>query len=548
MPERETGKQRSQRIQIDYFRRETGLDRLKRGCILAGLIGGGLYAIYVLVAGGSPHLSTGPVILAHASFENQCYKCHQNLSPIAADAARPNIDLLRLSKVDSIKHTETACRQCHQVGNHYRDLMHEESQLIDQNCSLCHSDHQGREFDLTFVANQNCVSCHDALSEVCKALPRVKPETVSFSQSGHVEFFTSSATEDPGVIKFDHHQHMMPGQVDKGRKGAFTIEMLEPTMREKYRKPGQDDTAKVTLDCSSCHEMAGSPESNISQIADSELGRHLNPISFDRHCSACHSINSPGRNEDTLALPHAAPWSEIDLLLRVKITALRATGKMRVENDDSQTTPQPGSGTGKSPGAATLATDAEVATARSLVETGCLQCHDTDSIGEDSIIAARNGTAMPMIPGRWLKHGIYDHAAHREISCRYCHSQAYPDGDKSPDPPNDHQIRMIDGIDRCTGCHRDAETTVPDDLDQTWFGGQPTWASDNCTLCHRYHTLPPMTSSNWTASLLRSYARQSVENADDPPSGEGSYVESAKHGISISKWRSPTKESTEGGQ
>jgi len=49
-----------------------------------------------------------------------------------------------------------------------------------------------------------------------------------------------------------------------------------------------------------------------------------------------------------------------------------------------------------------------------------------------------------------------------------------------------------------------------------------------------------MNDPNWTAPLLRSYARQSVGNAGDPPSGEGSYIESAKHHISASKWRCPT--------
>ncbi len=79
---RETGKQRSQRIQIDYYRKQGGLHQLKIACLIAGLAGAGFYAVYVLAAGSGAHTSTGPLTVAHASFENDCQQCHQDFTPI----------------------------------------------------------------------------------------------------------------------------------------------------------------------------------------------------------------------------------------------------------------------------------------------------------------------------------------------------------------------------------------------------------------------------------------------------------------------------------
>jgi len=181
--------------------------------------------------------------------------------------------------------------------------------------------------------------------------------------------------------------------------------------------------------------------------------------------------------------------------------------------DDSQSQPQPGVGLGNSSQESLQVSEAELAAARERVETQCLQCHDEDSISDQTIQQAQYGTAEPMIPRRWLRHGLYDHAAHRRIDCGFCHAGAYPDADASSAEDRsfiDHQHVMISGIETCQGCHREAAAPLPEDW-QRWvftstsgsspagqqpagdarspFGGMPSWASDRCTTCHRYH--PP---------------------------------------------------------
>ncbi|MFK8115504.1 MAG: cytochrome c3 family protein [Rubripirellula sp.] len=486
---RETGKQRSQRIEIDYYRKKGGLHRLKTACVLAALVGSGVYVAYVLAAGGQTHTSTGPLSRAHASFENDCKQCHEDFRPIDAQGAKLNFELVGISSKKSIDHIESSCQKCHEVGDHYRDTMKEDWQLQDKNCGGCHADHKGRDFDLNLIAANKCTSCHSGLAEGCQGQPTVRANIAAFTKEAHGDF-ASLSQADTGTIKFDHQQHMLPGQVNQGEKGAFTLAMLDEALRPRYRKAGQDDSAAVTLDCGSCHEMAGNPGGNQTLAFDAELGRYIKPIAFEQHCAACHSMNPGIATANTAPLPHAVPWAKIDLLLQATITGGRASGQTRAPRDDRQDTPQPGAGLGSAPADTNpIAAASSVQAARQLVHAQCLQCQYEASITHDSIRDSIAGVSQPMIPPRWFVKGLYDHGIHREIDCRYCHDGAYPT-DGAAKPALDQEQVMIAGIDTCTGCHRDAETPTPQSLTSVsdLLGSQTTWASDNCTTCHRYHT------------------------------------------------------------
>lgn len=488
---RETGKQRSQRIQIDYYRKRTDLHTWRTVCIVVGLLSAGAYAAYVLAGGGGSHTSTGPVAEAHAAFENDCQQCHQDFTPLNSRGAELNWSLVGLSEADSVAHMESACQQCHRVGDHYRDTMTESWQLKDQNCSSCHADHQGRANDLTAVAASKCTDCHSALAEGCTGTPKVRDSIARFDADSHGPF-ASLNEGDMGQIKFDHHQHMRAGQVDEGSSGAFTLAMMDPSDRERYRLDGQDDSQAVQLSCSSCHEMAGNPDRVDSLIADGELGRYIEPISFEEHCSACHSMNPGMATADTAPIPHAAPWNQVELLIKASIAGARLTSQARTPRDDTQATPLPGEGLGDPAPALTLPDPGELAQARQRVEAECLKCHEPEHITDQYLASASAGVAGPLIPPRWFVHGLYDHGVHRNIDCAFCHSAAYPSDDATPGPAMDHQTVMIDNIESCTGCHRDADSPTPSSLTGQdvvkQLGGMPNWASDNCTMCHRYHT------------------------------------------------------------
>ncbi|QDT04193.1 Doubled CXXCH motif (Paired_CXXCH_1) [Rubripirellula lacrimiformis] len=508
---RETGKQRSQRIQIDYFRRRGGLQTFRTVCIAIGLVGAGLYAAFVLAWGGGSQVSTGQIARPHAAFQNDCQLCHEDFTPMDSEAIQLDLTMVGVKREASIGRLEAACQACHQVGDHYRNAMTSSFRLQDQNCGACHSDHQGLGHDLSAVANQKCAVCHAKLADTCKAAPTIKPDVASFTKASHGDF-ASLMTDDIGTIKFDHHQHLMPGQVDDGQKGAFTIEMLDAALRPRYRKTGQSDSDAVQLDCASCHTYAGNPDDlarypERSLIADHELGRYMAPVSYRQHCAACHAMNPGIATADTTPIPHAVAWSQVDLLIAADIVGVRSTGQARGAGDDTQSTPQPGEGIGSRIDR-DEAISAKLVAARKQIESQCLKCHDDASISDTAITAALDGTAAPMIPPRWLMHGLYDHAAHRDIDCRYCHQAAYPVAGSPPRPAIDHTIVMISGIESCDGCHRSATTPTPASLANpsvaNMLRGQSTWAADDCTMCHRYHTSGAPANQTESANLNES--------------------------------------------
>jgi hypothetical protein len=489
----ETGKQRSQRIQIDYYRRRTKLDWWRKACILIGLVTSGAYVAYALTRGSANQISTGPLTMVHASFENDCQQCHQDFTPIDGDAIKLDISGLGIRSEASLEHMEQACRECHAVGDHYRAQMNVEGVKMDQACASCHNEHLGRGHALANVASSQCVACHEKLSSVCTGQPRIRGTVTAFTAAAHGEF-ASLQVDDPGIIKFDHAQHLMPGQVHQGQKGAFTIERLDAALRERYRTPGQMDSDLVQLDCASCHTLAGNPSKTNRMIADVELGRYFARVSFDEHCSACHALNPGIATAETSPIPHAVSWSKVDLFLASTLAGAQQLGQVRPSRDDSQSTPLPGTGLGAQNQNSDTKPGTNIASLRRLVESQCLKCHDEASIKEEAIQSRHVNAPEPMIPARWLKHGLYDHAAHRQIECRYCHAAAYGDGAEDK-PAQDQELVMISGIETCVGCHRDANSPAPSSITQAdvkqWFSGQADWASDQCMLCHRYHTWQP---------------------------------------------------------
>ncbi|MCM2374624.1 cytochrome c3 family protein [Aporhodopirellula aestuarii] len=534
-----TGKQRSQRIQIDYYKRRTGLDRWRRLCILLSLLFAGTYAIYLVyfllaassaspikVSAGSQtlgqvlqrHFNTGPLSLSHASFERDCHVCHSDFTPMDANAPSDWLPLIGVNSDVSRKHLEDACQKCHFAGNHNRDQMTAQFAAKDQNCSWCHQPHQGRDFDLTRISRKRCATCHDDLTSVTNNAPTINKSVTAFNEVDHGDF-ASLKTGDAGRIRFSHDLHMMPGQVGIDAKGGMTLDRLSPSDRVRYSLENQKPTDLVQLNCQSCHEIVGQTVidglgTNLKSVDIELLGRSMTPIDFEKHCVACHAI-SPGvisSTDDPLRLPHAVSPTAMRTQIAATIDGSRATGTSRQRRDNSKKTLPPGIGEPSSHQSEWRVTDEEIAAAEELVRKQCLTCHFSESLADDAILASTSSNTTAMIPTRWLRRGLYDHAAHRLIDCRFCHADAYPKSRTLPQSElvtDDHEKVLIAGIESCQGCHRPADTPTPEELitrtlelagtttvlsEQSaadLIGMMPTWASDECILCHRYHSPTP---------------------------------------------------------
>ncbi len=490
---RGVAKGRSQRIQIDYFRHPSKLTQSRGLLALLALLFAGGYCIYVLAAGSASHLTTGPLAQAHTAFENSCEKCHTDFTPISSDS-------LLLDSSSALAVQEAACQSCHRADAHFRNELTLTSQKTDQHCSGCHLDHQGRDFDMVKLSSDACVQCHGNLTKHCQAKPVVKHDITAFTLESHGPF-VSLSQGDQGRIKFDHAQHMLPGQVDADSKGSFTLAMLEPDQRERYRQKvngqWQADDAVVTLQCNSCHEPAGRPSEQA--VGDTEVGRHIKPIRFDDHCQACHAINAPGRDDQTLPLPHAAPWAELNVIMSAKLAGSQWLGRFRSPTDAVRKEPLVGEG---DDGAlvlqgsdATLSKPSLVDSQRDRVKEACLKCHVESDLTDEAITKLRSNAVPPLISERWLRRGIFDHAAHGKMACSYCHEVPTSDPTHAGQPAKDQTVVMINSIATCMECHRDSASPEPASLQtdkaKQLLNGQTTWASDRCTECHRYHWSRP---------------------------------------------------------
>lgn len=469
--------------------------------VIVGLVFGGVYGCYVMFRSSSDqvgdHVSTGAVSSPHASFEQECNQCHQDFTPLDPHAPVDWMPLFDVDESESRNHLEMACQKCHQVGDHYRTSMRSSFASIDQNCAGCHSEHQGRDHNLVAMSQKQCSQCHADLKAVVSGEPKHSISVTGFDQQSHGDF-RSLKQDDPGRIRFSHHQHMLPGQVKPGEAGGMTLDRLRAEDRQSYQRTGQSIDQAVQLDCSSCHALAGQEfqrtGDDASSIDQVMLSGNLAPVQFEEHCSACHAISSGSASAFAIELPHAAAWSSLDQILAATIQGDRAMGTATGTNPQTRVRAKIGDGAQRSGRLDAKVTQTELAAARLRIKAQCIECHEPDAVEDDAILAAKTQSSKPMIPKRWLKHGYYDHAAHRQLACQLCHASADPAGLSGDDLQlgfDDSERVMISGIEVCQTCHRAAGTKTPSELaawDVDLLGGMPTWASDACTLCHRYHT------------------------------------------------------------
>lgn len=163
--------------------------------------------------------------------------------------------------------------------------------------------------------------------------------------------------------------------------------------------------------------------------------------------------------------------------------------------------------------------EGEIGQAIENIRARCLQCHVESDVTSSAIEAGAKSDEPLMIPSRWLRRGLFDHAAHPGLHCAVCHAGAYAELPKELRPqsaeaaaavrggeaaldvqsdPEDHRQVMIRGIESCTPCHRDVDAALLPEIDEIAAGGllgtTSSWAPASCATCHRYHWSRPRSS------------------------------------------------------
>lgn len=478
---RESTKQRALRIPLDYYRALSWLARGKWLFSGAALLMAMGYAFWIVAApGGREQASPAPLAAVHGAWNADCQACHTPGVPLRGDSGGL-ATLLATSTAAARVTNDAKCSACHVGHAHHSNQREEEV----QSCAGCHRDHQGKNFDLARVTDSVCTACHGDVAGIAAHIAAGQPSLFTPSLAriksfgSHPDFRSLAGARDPGHIKFNHHLHMLPGQFPAGTAGppndAAQRTFASIDEREWARlgfAAGDTKDMPVQLQCASCHESG----------AD---GAYMQPVSFDRHCAACHQDDLRLAGPIAGRVPHGLSPAEIRTVL-LGLANEQAGGPAELSPTTPLNTGSPRTTPGKTPGE-NLAQEidlpflltvqqAEAALAPlTTTEYGahCAKCHEfADRDAASGLMPAVKPAAMPEM---WLPLARFDHAAHQNMSCRDCHAAAYSgEGATAADLFRDsHAAVMVPGIDNCRQCHGARFSATP--------------ARSDCVECHRYH-------------------------------------------------------------
>jgi hypothetical protein len=473
-PLKETGKQRAIRIPLDYYKRPHFMERWKRWAAIIAFVTTLAWLGTSLLRSDQNRLSysRGPVAGVHAAWDAQCDACHVPFQPITNEAWVGT----RLGQVSNER-----CQACHAGPPHHT------GQTPDLNCADCHHEHKGRTASLVHLPDNDCTRCHSDLAAHGKKDAAMQNVA---SLAEHPEFrLLREQAKDPGKLQFSHKLHMSPGMATPERGNPnFKLSSIPAAFRERYRGHGEGDDTLVQLDCSSCHrldsgdfkidraQLTGLPSAAVLPARTG--GAYFLPITYENQCQACHPLTFERKDPTNplsghVSVPHRLQPAEVhdyleghytrkvlqdekNAFFNRQVTARALPGKSL--SDDQQTIRKG-------------ITDKVGEMERMLFSPNtCGRCHQVEQNG-----AASRKIEPPGIKDVWFERAAFNHAPHRAVSCRECHSQAYPD-DKQASVSS--QDVMLPGVKNCQQCHG------PRVEEKGQFRGG---ARFDCVECHRYH-------------------------------------------------------------
>jgi hypothetical protein len=453
-----TTKKLAQRIDLNYFKRPTGLKRAKFWLSVGLPVLALVWIAWHGFARDSRVYSNGQMSEPHGVLEAECAACHMQ----AAGAF-------------SAKASDAACLACHDAP------LHHAARHAALDCAMCHTEHRGR-VNLVAASNQSCAACHGDLHSASGAT-RYATHIKSF-EDGHPEFAPLRGDLRrvwyPTAIQVNHAIHMKP--IRRGPTG--------PTVQLECGNCHRQSAADPDLTYSDAHyrSAAASYEKErrflsnpgVLQSVEPTSGRELMaPVKFANACGACHSLSFDERFD--FGVPHDEP-EIVHAFLVAKFTEyIRAhPAELREARDSRREL------TGKA-----MPTKTHVYTTNEWIakrvydaeqllwRKTCSQCHVMTYRSEsrtpeeppwlsESPADILTNPIFPDIPiaadqGRRLPHAKFDHDAHRGFSCVSCHEKALTS--------TGTRDVLLPGIATCKTCHAPG----------------PEHAESRCFECHTYH-------------------------------------------------------------
>jgi hypothetical protein len=431
VPRTRTTKKLAQRIDMEYFKRQSPLRRwalLLSVALPSAMI---LWLVFSAIRSDRRAYSAGRLSSAHAVLTKQCSACHVT-----------QLGFFTQQVIDQ------KCLTCHDGP------MHHATQKFTPSCASCHTDHRGA-IRLAATSDKNCAQCHASLT-AHGAATNFTQHIDSF-ESNHPEFeVLRGGHPDPGTIQLNHYRHLQPN-------------LLGP------------NGSRVQLACTDCHRSAtdgnaawpygdakvedGAAKSLATNgvISGSALPvssrAYMAPATYARTCAACHSLQFDKQLPD--AVPHDTP-EVIHPFIVAKLQTYIAThpADLRVPRDPNRDLPEkaiPADFRLLTPSQWVAERTAEAE--RLLWRKTCKECHTLEY---------RKGAPLPKvapsnITTRYMPHANFDHSQHGLVDCTSCHTAA-TSSQQSSDV-------LLPSIATCRSCHHSGTEA----------------AESRCFECHTYH-------------------------------------------------------------
>jgi hypothetical protein len=376
-------------LNLDAFRREGGLRRMRAALVVAAMAACLLgVAATLALPGGRRAYEAGPVSQGHAAFADRCETCHTQPFRTAAHFTGNGPTV-----------TDDACRACHGQHAHHAD-----KEARSAHCAACHREHRGHS-TLAQVADGRCTDCHADLGKSVKESVVNRYHDIP-DFAGHPEFalwLSAKVVQDPGRLNFSHHDHLVPLAM-RGQDAA-----APPVLRQ--------------LTCADCHQ----PDAG---------GLFMQPIRYEKHCVQCHPLFAPlgdGKAADAFRktpLPHPGPGQSAEVVrgvLRDRLTRLAQEhpGVMAAATEPERPIP----GGRRAPPVSEEVfrwVDRNLGEAERVLfdnKAGCLLCHQETSDPQKRPRGLPE-LAPPNVPERWFPHSVFSHRSHQAYGCAECHSGA----------------------------------------------------------------------------------------------------------------------------
>lgn len=379
---------------------------------------------------GDAAWSTGKLSRAHHALEQRCEACHvRPFEPVA----------------------DKACLSCHQeIRDHAAParisvargepgaggkvlwaVAHAFGKPGPGACTDCHTEHES-ETRMQPAAQQFCADCHDGLQSRLETTklgdaadfgtlhPQFRAMIPTRLGSGALSRLSlSDRPRENSGLRFTHVLHL-------DRRGAVA------RMAGTLGNPGG-------MACGDCHRPT-------------KDGVRFQPIAMERDCQGCHSLAFDRAGGAVRQLRHGDVRGMMADLGASRLTADPLAAARR----------RPGEFASGGPYSARFGPRSGGLAAQALSSGGiCGECHIPSKGGRLSV--------MPVTQvSRFLAHGWFDHATHRDEPCATCHA-----AEKSRTSAD----VLLPGIGQCRTCHAGEDNRAAE-------------VPSSCSMCHRYHLMP----------------------------------------------------------